>query len=130
VSSSSIDRVAIALLALVVASSCVLALGQGLRHVVDAGFGSGDPRLLNAALAAVVGVAVVLAAATWVRFYLMMSVGERIVADLRNAVFAHVLTLSPAFCGFPQAPMTKASFTDMQAMAPTPLALSAAAFWM
>jgi len=90
-------RIAIALVALVVAASCVLVLGQGLRHVVDAGFGSGDPRLLNAALAAIVGVSVILACATWVRFYLMMSVGERIVADLRNAVFGHVLTLTPAF---------------------------------
>jgi ATP-binding cassette subfamily B protein len=90
-------RITGALIALVIAASCVLVLGQGLRHVVDAGFGSGDPRLLNAALAAVVGVAVVLACATWARFYLMMSVGERIIADLRNTVFSHVLTLSPAF---------------------------------
>jgi ATP-binding cassette subfamily B protein len=88
-------RIATALVALVVAASCVLALGQGLRHVVDAGFS--DPGLLNAALAGVVAVACVLAAATWVRFYFMMSVGERIIADLRNAVFAHVLTLSPSF---------------------------------
>jgi ATP-binding cassette, subfamily B, bacterial len=90
-------RIASALFALVIAASCVLVLGQGLRHVVDAGFGSRDPQLLNAALAAVVGVSVVLACATWVRFYFMMSVGERIIADLRNAVFSHVLTLSPAF---------------------------------
>ena len=41
--------------------------------------------------------AVVLACATWTRFYLMMSVGERVIADLREAVFGHVLTLSPAF---------------------------------
>jgi ATP-binding cassette subfamily B protein len=90
-------RIAVALTALLVAAGCVLVLGQGLRHVVDAGFGSGDPRLLNAALAAIVAVAVVLAGATWVRFYLMMSVGERLIADLRKNVFAHVLTLSPAF---------------------------------
>lgn len=90
-------RVAGALLALIIAASCVLALGQGLRHVIDAGFGSGDPRLLNAALAAIVGVSVVLACATWARFYLMMSVGERVIADLRRAVYAHVLALSPAF---------------------------------
>ena len=75
----------------------MLALGQGLRHVIDAGFGSSDPRLLNIALAAVVGVALLLAGATWTRFYLIMSVGERVIADLRQAVFAHVLTLSPAF---------------------------------
>jgi ATP-binding cassette subfamily B protein len=90
-------RIAVALGALLVAAGCVLVLGQGLRHVVDAGFGSGDPHLLNAALAAIVAVAVVLAGATWVRFYLMMSVGERMIADLRKNVFAHVLTLSPAF---------------------------------
>jgi ATP-binding cassette subfamily B protein len=90
-------RIAAALVALIIAAGCVLVLGQGLRHVVDAGFGSRDPRLLNAALAAVVAVAVVLAGATWTRFYFMMSVGERMIADLRKSVFAHVLTLSPAF---------------------------------
>jgi ATP-binding cassette subfamily B protein len=90
-------RLACALAALVVAAGCVLALGQGLRHVIDAGFGSGDAQLLNAALAAVIAVSVLLAGATWVRFYLMMSVGERVIADLRKAVFGHVLTLSPAF---------------------------------
>ena len=90
-------RIAGAMVALLVAASCVLALGQGLRYVIDAGFGSRDPHLLNLALAAVVAVAVVLACATFARFYLMMSVGERIIADLRRAVFAHVLTLSPEY---------------------------------
>ncbi len=90
-------RIASALAALFVAAGCVLALGQGLRHVIDAGFGSGDPHLLNFALAGVVTVAVVLAGATWTRFYLMMSVGERVIADLREAVFGHVLALSPEF---------------------------------
>ncbi|MBM3343296.1 MAG: ATP-binding cassette domain-containing protein [Betaproteobacteria bacterium] len=90
-------RVVVALLALLIAASCVLALGQGLRYVIDAGFGTRDPQLLNLALAAVVGVAVLLSAATFTRFYLMMSVGERIIADLRRAVFAHVLDLSPAY---------------------------------
>jgi ATP-binding cassette subfamily B protein len=90
-------RVVVALIALLVAASCVLALGQGLRYVIDAGFGTRDPHLLNLALAAVVGVAVLLACATYARFYLMMSVGERIIADLRRAVFAHVLTLSPEY---------------------------------
>lgn len=90
-------KIAAALAALVVAASCVLALGQGLRYVIDGGFGSGEPQLLNAALAAVIALSAVLACATWVRFYLMMSVGERVIADLRQAVFGHVLTLSPAF---------------------------------
>lgn len=86
-----------ALVALTIAAGCVLALGQGLRHVIDGGFGSGNPELLNQALAAVVFVAILLAVATWSRFYLMMSTGERVVADLRKAVFSHVLDLSPAF---------------------------------
>ena len=43
-------RIAAALVALVVAAGCVLALGQGLQHVVDTGFGSGEPRLLEPAL--------------------------------------------------------------------------------
>ena len=90
-------RIAIALIALLIAASCVLALGQGLRYVIDAGFGTRDPHLLNLALAGVVSIAVLLAAATYTRFYLMMSVGERIIADLRKTVFAHVLTLSPAY---------------------------------
>jgi len=90
-------RVAIALTALVVASGCVLALGQGLRFVIDAGFGSGNPAMLNTALAGIIAIAVVLSVATFTRFYLMMTVGERVIADLRRATFAHVLTLSPAF---------------------------------
>jgi ATP-binding cassette subfamily B protein len=90
-------RFACAIVALIVAAGCVLALGQGLRHVVDAGFGSADTHLLNAALAGVVGLAALLATATWVRFYLMMTIGERVIADVRQAVFTHVLGLSPAF---------------------------------
>ncbi len=90
-------RIAGALAALVVASACVLALGQGLRAVIDTGFGSGDPAHLNLALAGFLLVAVVLAVATWFRFYLMMSTGERVVADLRRAVYNHVLSLSPAY---------------------------------
>jgi len=90
-------RIAVALLALLVAAGCVLVLGQGLKHVVDGGFGSGDPSLLNAALAAIVGVATLLSAATFVRFTLMMTLGERVVTDLRRKVFDHLLGLEPAY---------------------------------
>jgi ATP-binding cassette, subfamily B, bacterial len=90
-------RVALAVAALLVSVGCVLTLGRGLQHVVDRGFGSGDPRLLDQALAAMIVVVLVYAAATWVRFYLMMSTGERVVTDLRRAVFDHLLALEPAF---------------------------------
>jgi ATP-binding cassette subfamily B protein len=90
-------RIAAALLALVVAAGGVLALGQGLRYVVDAGFGSGEPQLLNRALAAAIAIAVTLSVATYFRFFLMMTTGERVVTDLRRAVFDHLLGLSPAY---------------------------------
>lgn len=90
-------RVVGAIVALLVAAASVLALGQGLKHVVDQGFGSGDPRLLNEALAALIGVAITLAVATYFRFYLMMTTGERVITDLRRAVFDHIIGLEPAF---------------------------------
>ena len=90
-------RVGVALAALVVAAACWLALGQGVKHVIDGGFAGGDPGTLDRALAGVLGVAAVLALATWLRFYLMMSLGERVVTDLRRAVFGHILALEPAF---------------------------------
>ena len=90
-------RIAGALVALLFAAACVLALGQGVKHVVDSGFGSGDPRLLDRALAALIAVAATLAVATWFRFFLMMTTGERVVTDLRRAVFDHLLGLEPAF---------------------------------
>ena len=90
-------RIAIALAALLASSACVLALGRGLQHVIDRGFGSGDPRLLDQALAAMIAVVAVFAAATCVRFYFMMTTGERVVTDLRRAVFDHILGLEPAF---------------------------------
>ena len=80
-----------------IAAGSVLALGQGLRHVIDSGFASGNQASLNAALGGVIAVAAILSAATYVRFYLMMSTGERVIADLRRAVFDHVVALSQNF---------------------------------
>lgn len=90
-------RIAAAVLALVVAAASVLALGQGLKEVIDAGFGSRSAAQLNATLAFVIGVAVVMSVATFTRFFLMMSTGERVITDIRRAVFGHILTLPPGF---------------------------------
>jgi ATP-binding cassette subfamily B protein len=90
-------RLAAAVAALLVAAAAVLALGQGVRLVIDSGFAAGNAGSLNVALAAVLAVAAILAVATYARFYLMMSTGERVIADLRQAVFDHVVSLSPAF---------------------------------
>jgi ATP-binding cassette subfamily B protein len=90
-------QVAIALVALVVAAACVLVLGQGLRRVIDGGFSSGDAGLLDAALVGLLVVIVVMAIATYTRFYFVSWIGERVTADIRRAVFGHLLDLSPGF---------------------------------
>jgi ATP-binding cassette subfamily B protein len=90
-------RVALASVALVVSSLTVLLLGQGLRHIVDQGLQQHDTTLLNQAVGGFIIVAAVLALATAMRFYLVSWIGERMVADLRAAVFGRVIALSPAY---------------------------------
>ena len=90
-------QMAIALVALVVAAGCVLVLGQGLRRVIDRGFSGADAALLDSALIALLAVIVVMAIATYTRFYYVSWIGERVTADIRRAVFGHLLDLSPGF---------------------------------
>jgi ATP-binding cassette subfamily B protein len=90
-------RLLAALVALVVSSIGVLLIGQGLRHIVDQGLQSKNAALLNATVLAFIGVAALLAVATGIRFYLVSWIGERVVADLRVAVFNRVISLSPAY---------------------------------
>ena len=86
-----------ALLALVTASGTVLALGNGLRMLVDQGFAEGDGTLLDRALFVLFGVTVLLAGASYVRFYLVSWIGERVVADIRSAVYRHIIRLDQGF---------------------------------
>jgi ATP-binding cassette subfamily B protein len=90
-------RIAAAVAALVVAAACFLVIGQGLKRVVDAGFARSDPAALDQALFLLLGVIVIMAVSVWTRFYMVSWLGERVVSDLRRDVFAHLLTLSPAF---------------------------------
>ncbi len=90
-------QVIYAAIALVVAATAVLAVGQGLKGVVDRGFGAGNAGELDRTLALMLGVVVVMAAATFTRFYFVSWIGERVTADLRRAVFEHLLVLPPAF---------------------------------
>ncbi|HLT79010.1 MAG TPA: ABC transporter transmembrane domain-containing protein [Ferrovibrio sp.] len=83
--------------ALVVAAGAVLGIGQAIRRVIDVGFGAGNGTYLDLYFGALFGVVVVLALATFARFYLVTWLGERVVADIRKAVYSHVLRLSPAF---------------------------------
>jgi ATP-binding cassette, subfamily B, bacterial len=83
--------------ALLVAAACFLVIGQGLRIVIDRGFSAGDPQALNQALFLLLGVIVAMAAATWVRFYLISWLGERVIADIRREAFSRLIRLSPAW---------------------------------
>jgi ATP-binding cassette subfamily B protein len=83
--------------ALLVAAACFLVVGQGLKRVIDEGFVQANPAALNQALLALLAVVIVMAAATYTRFYFVSWLGERIIADIRRDVFDHMLKLSPGF---------------------------------
>ncbi len=83
--------------ALTVTSLATLSIGMGLKFVVDQGLSAGDPDMLNRGLAILMGIVLFIAASTFVRFYYISWIGERVVADIRKAVFSHILKLSPGF---------------------------------
>ncbi|MDC8831558.1 ABC transporter transmembrane domain-containing protein [Alteromonas sp. chi3] len=86
-----------ALLALIVAASAWLLLGQGIKLTVDEGLNAGNIARLDAAIGWVIAFAVLGCLATYFRFYLMTWLGERVSADIRIQVYRHLLTLPPAF---------------------------------
>ncbi len=86
-----------AVFALTVSAAAVLAMGVGLRLLIDQGLGGDDVSLLNDALIYLIGMVVLLALGTFARFYLVSWLGERVVADMRQAIFERILRLSPAF---------------------------------
>ena len=83
--------------ALIVTASATLSLGQGLRIVIDGGFASGQAEVLNESLGLVVIFILVLTVGTFVRFYFVSWVGERVSADIRMAVFNHLVHLHSGF---------------------------------
>ncbi len=87
----------ISAVALTVAAGAVLAFGVGLRWLIDSGFVAGAAHRLDQALVGILAVVVVLAVATFARAYFVSWLGERVAADIRNAVFANVVRLSPQF---------------------------------
>ena len=92
-----LPQVVIASIALIVTASATLSLGQGIRLVIDSGFASGEVALLNQSLSLFVAFIVVLTAGTFIRFYFVSWVGERVSADIRLAVFNHLVHLHPGF---------------------------------
>jgi len=90
-------RVVGAAIALTVTAAATLGLGQGLKNLIDSGFSGGNEAALNQALVFLIVLSVIMAFGTFARFYLVSWLGERVVADLRKAVFDRVLALHPGF---------------------------------
>ncbi|ODB38897.1 ABC transporter ATP-binding protein [Pseudomonas mosselii] len=87
----------LALLALVVTAAITLSMGQGIRLLVDQGFMTGSAHQLNQTIGLFLLLVVALAVGTFARFYLVSWIGERCVADIRRAVFDHLIGLDPGF---------------------------------
>ncbi|MGJ5068601.1 ABC transporter ATP-binding protein/permease [Bradyrhizobium oligotrophicum] len=90
-------RAFLALIALTVAALTTLLVPIAVRRMIDFGFTPKGIELINSYFSVMIAVVAVLALASAARYYLVMTIGERIVADLRRDVFAHLMSLSPSF---------------------------------
>ncbi|MEM5458314.1 ABC transporter transmembrane domain-containing protein [Paraburkholderia phytofirmans] len=90
-------RWALAFLALVTSAGATLVLPVAFKYLIDRGFAAGDRGHIDRYFLALLVVSLVLAGATALRFYLVSWLGERVTADLRRAVYDHVLQMSPQF---------------------------------
>ena len=90
-------QIFIFLIALLVTAGITLSIGQGLRLLIDGGFAEKSQDNLNTGVLFIIGIATLMSAGTYVRFYLISWLGERVSADIRTAVFNHVVSLHPAF---------------------------------
>ena len=88
--------VVIALLALIITSGLSLALPLAVRRVID-GFNSPDIALMDKYFAAAIGIAGLWAIGTGFRYYFVTRLGERVVADIREAVYDRMIGMSPEF---------------------------------
>jgi len=90
-------QVIAALVALLVAAAATLIVPLAVRRMIDFGFSAERIGLIDQYFAVMIAVAGVLAIASASRYYLVTIIGERVVADLRAAVFTHLTSLAPAF---------------------------------
>ncbi|MBM3608948.1 MAG: ABC transporter, partial [Alphaproteobacteria bacterium] len=90
-------RIAAALAALTVASIATLTVPVAVRGMIDHGFSQDSAGLIDRYFGVMIAVTAVLALASAVRYYLVITLGERVVADLRSDVFAHLARLDASF---------------------------------
>ncbi|MGF6305896.1 ATP-binding cassette subfamily B protein [Bradyrhizobium sp. i1.8.4] len=90
-------RAILALISLTIAAITTLVVPVAVRRMIDMGFTPEGIAMINSYFSVMIAVVAVLACASASRYYLVMTIGERIVADLRRDVFAHLIALSPTF---------------------------------
>jgi ATP-binding cassette subfamily B protein len=90
-------RAFLAFIALTIAAVTTLVVPVAVRRVVDFGLSPEGIAMINSYFSVMVAMVAVLAGASAARYYLVMTIGERIVADFRQDVFAHLVSLSPSF---------------------------------
>ncbi|PKA27835.1 ABC transporter ATP-binding protein [Leptospira sp. mixed culture ATI2-C-A1] len=83
--------------ALLFTAGVTLGLGQGLRHLVDAGFSARSKQELGYALVFIIFVGILLAIGTYIRHYTVSWIGERVASDIRKDVFRHIIFIHPSF---------------------------------
>lgn len=91
------SRMLAAMIALITTAAATLALGRGLELLIDDGFGGNRPDALTDSLQVVMVIMAVIAVGTFIRFYLVSWLGERVSADLRFAVFENIVRLHPGY---------------------------------
>jgi ATP-binding cassette subfamily B protein len=90
-------RAFLAFIALTIAALTTLIVPLAVRRMIDFGFSPEGIAMINSYFSVMIAVVAVLAGASAARHYLVMTIGERVVADLRRDVFAHLISLSPSF---------------------------------
>ncbi|HUQ38209.1 MAG TPA: ABC transporter transmembrane domain-containing protein [Aestuariivirga sp.] len=90
-------QIAKALIALAIASGSTLVVPIAVRRIIDHGFTTSNAVLVNQYFSVMIAVVLLLALSSAIRFYYVMWLGEKIVADVRDALFTHLLKLSPGF---------------------------------
>ncbi|MGB1894998.1 MAG: ABC transporter transmembrane domain-containing protein [Candidatus Puniceispirillaceae bacterium] len=86
-------RIAVAAVILVSVSFILLSLGRGLAWLVDKGLGSGNPVMLDRAVMVALSLALIVGLGSYLRILLVNQVAERVMADIRQAIYDHVLYL-------------------------------------
>ncbi|MEX1032206.1 MAG: ABC transporter transmembrane domain-containing protein [Cellvibrionaceae bacterium] len=84
-------------MALVFTALITLSLGQGVRYLIDQGFVAESFQALNRSVLVIIALVTLMAIGTFLRFYAVSWLGERVSADLRKAVFNHVINLHPSY---------------------------------